>query len=261
MKPVLRYIGGKYSYGKILDDMGLIPEKINKYAEPFAGGLGMMVYLSNKRPMIKTYLANDMDPLLMNFYRWLSVHPDKFLIDYKINKKIHGIHKHRLNNFKRSLEDAVSYFIVKNTSYNSVISRNKDGLIKAYYSASNSTNSVLYNHKAIMEFSEFLKKVNLYQKHYKSILPKNSFVFLDPPYLLPHIKTYYSIYDVNLDDIFRYFKILHQRGNRIILLINYHKDIETKFKMFNVRVLKKGARHLKGDKKSELKELIITNYW
>jgi site-specific DNA-adenine methylase len=52
-KPIINYIGNKYRYGKILDNLGLIPEKIDNYVEPFIGGAGFLCYLSEVRDIKK----------------------------------------------------------------------------------------------------------------------------------------------------------------------------------------------------------------
>ena len=112
----------------------------------------------------------------------------------------------------------------------------------------------------MLQFSDTLKKTKMYCSNYEKILPTKSFVFLDPPYVLTYINTYYQEHHMILDDIYNYFIKLHNNKNKILLTLNYDESIKQKFKKFNIKTYKKLARHKEGSKKGILKELIITNY-
>ena len=258
VKPIINYIGNKYRYGKILDDLGLIPKNIDKYVEPFVGGAGFLCYLNETRNL-KKIIINDKDCMLINFYKHFKNTPEKFenVFKYKITSNTFEKYKDCLTNFKPTLECAIAYFVVKNCSYNSLIAKYKDGSIKSYISKNHVEcmyNKVNYR----KDFINILQKSNIHCKDYKNIIPKNSFVFLDPPYLIKNIENYYMEHNLSLEHIYNYFLELVKNGNKVLLTLNYDTIIVKKFFRFKQLVYSKITKH--SNSSQNLKELIITNY-
>jgi DNA adenine methylase len=259
-KPIINYIGNKYRYGKALDKLGLIPDKIDSYVEPFVGGAGFLCYLSEVRD-IKKITINDKDCMLINFYTHFKKSPKKFEEVFKqnINKEVFEKYKDCLSNFKPNLHCAIAYFVVKNCSYNSLISKYKNGSIRSYMSEINVKYfNIGMKTKKFNDFSEMFKNIKMSCKDYRKIVPKNSFVFLDPPYILKHISDYYIEHSLNIEDIYNYFIELDKNGNKILLTLNYHISIVKKFNKFNQHIYSKNATH--STNSQVLKEIIITNY-
>lgn len=259
-KPIINYIGNKYRYGKVLDQLGLIPEEINNYVEPFVGGAGFLCYLNETRSL-KKIIINDKDCMLINFYKHFKNTPKEFekVFKQKIDKIVFEKYKNCLTNFKPTLECALAYFVIKNCSYNSLIARYKNGDVKSYMSED--CVGKYSRHVKLKEFKDFIemnKKVKILCQDYRKIVPKNSFVFLDPPYIIKGIGNYYTEHSINIQDIFDYFVQLVKNGNKILLTFNYDNSIVKKFKNFKQYVYSKVLTHSNNPR--ILKELIITNY-
>jgi site-specific DNA-adenine methylase len=259
-KPIINYIGNKYRYGKILNGLGLIPKNIDKYVEPFVGGAGFLCYLNETR-ILKKIIINDKDCMLINFYKHFKNTPEKFKEVHKgITLEVFDKCKNKLTIFKPTLECAIAYFVVKNCSYNSLIAKYKDNSIRSYMS----NIQVKYFKKgcksdSLNEFSEIFKKVKISCLDYRKIIPKNSFVFLDPPYIIKNINNYYIEHNLNLEHIYNYFLVLVKNGNKVLLTLNYDISISKKFSEFKQLVYSKTAKHINTGNLI-LKELVITNY-
>lgn len=259
-RPIINYIGNKYRYGKILDDLGLIPKQIDNYVEPFVGGAGFLCYLNETRT-IKKIIINDKDCMLINFYKQFKKSPGEFekIFKKKIDYKVFDYYKKILSNFKPDLESALAYFVVKNCSYNSFIYKNKYGVLKSYLSKYWVNNyEKTWKLKHFKEFSTILHKSNISCKDYRNIVPKNSFVFLDPPYIVKDVGIFYMEHSLKLQDIYEYFMELDKNGNKVLLTLNYDLSIVNKFKKYKQYVYTKNATHTNNSQ--VLKELVITNY-
>ena len=259
-KPIINYIGNKYRYGKVLDQLGLIPKEINNYVEPFVGGAGFLCYLNETRSL-KKIIINDKDFMLINFFKHFKNTPKEFekVFKQKIDKIVFEKYKNCLTNFKPTLECALAYFVIKNCSYNSLIARYQNGDIKSYMSDYHVGNYTKYwKLKEFKDFIEMNKKVKILCQDYRKIVPKNSFVFLDPPYILRGIGNYYTEHSIKLQDIYDYFIELNKNGNKILLTLNNDISIVKKFNKYNQHIYSKNATHTSNSQ--VLKELIITNY-
>lgn len=65
-RPFIKWVGGK---GELAPEIAmLMPEKISRYIEPFAGGGAMFFHLRSTRPMSSFVLSDQLDPL-MNAYQ------------------------------------------------------------------------------------------------------------------------------------------------------------------------------------------------
>lgn len=263
VKPILRYIGGKYSYGKKLDELGLIPNDIDTYVEPFVGGGGMMCYILNTRKP-KKIIINDKDPLLINFYRWLKKNKnvyDETVVYKHITKNAYDKCITNINKFDWTMKNSQCYFVAKSSSFNSAIYQNKDGKYSGSYSTANSyfRNNIKSD---IHKMHDVLQKSEIHNKEYFKITPVKAFIVLDPPYIVPDVQRYYVEHTIKLQDIYKYFKKLDDMGNKILLFMNYSDDAVLRFKGYRQTVLTKNAKHLKGGGGNGklLKELVITNY-
>jgi DNA adenine methylase Dam len=269
MKPLVKYIGGKYNYGKKLDVLGLLPKEIDNYYEPFCGGAGMMCYLSNTRNLKKVYL-NDLDTMLINLYRCIQdTEIEIFIQKYNNLEKTKETFNNcieLLNNFQENLQCALAYLFVKQNSYNSIISRYTNGNIKSYYSESNAKFKDYRLDNLLELFNVFKTKCIVSNIDFKELLPSNeynSFVFLDPPYELDKITNYYYKVEIEqlLTQLFEYATILHSKKVRWMITYNDLENIREIFKDFVITSITKKCVHI-GDvgRSLDITEIVITNY-
>lgn len=178
--------------------------------------------------------------MLINFYNCLKKQYNHFveILGTKITKSVFEKYKNMLNNNKK---DCNAYFVVKNCSFNSALTVYKNNEIKAYFSKESAVSFNKNKQTNIRLFHEMMNSVNfsVSQKNYKEILPTNSFVFLDPPYIVKDVICYYKNFKIDLNDIYNYFIRLHDRKNKIMLFLNDSPEILHKFKDFNINFYKK----------------------
>jgi site-specific DNA-adenine methylase len=79
VKPCFAYPGGKT---RLLDQiLPLIPDH-NRYIEPFAGGLAVLL----AKPRAKVEVINDLDYEVANFYRYVRFHFDALVTELEPKK-------------------------------------------------------------------------------------------------------------------------------------------------------------------------------
>lgn len=75
MKPYLKWAGGKE--GELKEIVPRLPEKIDRYLEPFVGGGAVFLELAEQRRADK-YFINDISPELMKFYNYIKTQDERF---------------------------------------------------------------------------------------------------------------------------------------------------------------------------------------
>lgn len=262
MKPVLRYLGGKYNYIKILEPY--FPDNVKYYYEPFCGSAGVFCIMVDKYKMKKIYL-NDIDENLVNFYKVIQNNTEMFIKSYidlcKNNKDMQFEYcKNNIMN-ANSFEKALYYFFLKEHSFNSIITYYKNGNIRCY--KSNTIHSIENLRKVYNVFTKNILNVNFSSMDFSNIsIPKrkDTFVFIDPPYYIDYTNTFYnhSVIDHNL--LKNYIDTLHKKNIKFMLTYNKCSYIENLYKDYKQIIIQKPARHLRGDKKGKIEEFVIINY-
>lgn len=202
MNPMIKYRGGKSK--EISHFISNMPEKYNKYIEPFFGGGALYFYLEPKNAII-----NDVNTKLYSFYKQMKEeYPivreqlDKLQIIYERNQKEYDELKKqhpedRVENknealyykmrdmFNHKIEseylDAVVYFFINKTSYSGMIRYNSKGEYNVPFGRYKNFNTKLITD----EHYELLKRTDIYNYDYSEIFNmagNNDFIFLDPPY-------------------------------------------------------------------------------
>lgn len=176
----LRYPGGKTRAIKILDTYLL--SDITELYSPFFGGGSFELFVQNKYNI--QIFANDKFEPLFNY--WNCVKLDKLKIEQEINK-LHPITKDIFNKCKINLKDmtcntfirAASYFAINRSSFSGSTTSggfSEESGNKRFTSSSivrmkaTDLNNVTLSN---LDFVDFLKNI-----------PKEKFIFLDPPYYL-----------------------------------------------------------------------------
>ncbi len=177
----LRYPGSKSRRAVRL--LRLTDQSKTHFCEPFAGGLGFLLKARRER-LFKTYSANDADPQVYNFWKVLQNHSELLLSNLWKNYDRHGYGDSDL--FNKSKEDlsseneitrAAAFFTITRWSVRGdlrskmlVTKKGGDGI---------SPNMI----SRLSLFSDLLQGVNLTNLDYRELdIPRNSFVFIDPPY-------------------------------------------------------------------------------
>lgn len=187
LKPILKWVGGKRQL--LPDIMPLIPKNPSLYVEPFVGGGAVLLALQPKRACI-----NDANEELINVYKVVRDHPDELievLKEHSINNsseyfyKVRGVDRTPLYNNYTSIQRAARIIYLNKTCFNGLYRVNSSGQINSPYGRYKNPNII--NEVGIRALSNYLKEnIELlcgdYAKALKK-LPKDSFVYLDPPYM------------------------------------------------------------------------------
>jgi len=269
MKPFLNYIGSKRKLFKKIEKY--LPESINNYYEPFVGG-GSMLFHLNSLFSIKNNFINDLDEDLINVYKVIksNVHElieyleelDKFKSKTKFEKNVKLYNDRKTKN---KVLNAALYIFINKRSYNNNFQHRKGGLISPYFSTANCKYSI-FDRENLLEVCKTLKNTSIKSEDYKDYLQRNKpkkgdFVFIDPPYLVSNVKTYYKR-SFTIEDVKTLRNIcdnLSEKDVRVMITFNDNSEIKKIFKDYNIYSFQKGSI-LSNYIDIKEKEIIITNY-
>ena len=261
-----RYAGGKFYARKLIIEH--IPEH-DFYIEPFAGGASIFF----AKAKVKNNWLNDIDKDLINCLTIIRDFPEKLierLKDEKATKERHGYFKNEFKP-KSKLDRAVRWFYLNRTSYSGIMN-----MQNCYWGYGEKYSMRPENWpRNILRTSEKLQGVKLTYLDFDDLIkevPKNSFLFIDPPYFNADQDKFYAC-SFKKDDHFRLAKILKKHSKRIKFLVTYDNSPEVRDlydwvidmheREWNYTISRTDDQKNKTDKKgtrSKGKEIFIVNY-
>lgn len=256
----IRYPGGKSNALKFLNEY--LPKNFTEYREPFFGGGSVGLYLMqiNKE---STYWINDYFYPVYCFWKTIYEHPYE-MVNWLINKKkeyivddekvVKGIRSKNAENGKKlhawcrseiilsmqSKDDfrtACLWYILNKTSYSGM------SMIGSYAPLAwdqNFTDNCIQNLPHTTELMRSVKDVHITNLDYSELLKPNeeldinTFIFLDPPYKIPH-----SLYgnEGNMHEGFDHLRFTNEvkgcLAGRWLVTYNEDKDIQEWFKDYH----------------------------
>lgn len=216
-----RYAGGKFYARKLIIEH--IPEH-DFYIEPFAGGASIFF----AKPKAKNSWLNDVDKELINCLIIIRDFPEKLINKLKDEKAIKERHGYYKNEFKpkNKLDRAVRWFYLNRTSYSGIMN-----MKNCYWGYGEKYSMRPENWpRNILRTSEKLQGVKLTSLDFEDVIqeaPKNSFLFIDPPYFNADQDKFYT-YSFKKEDHFRVAKILKKHSKRIKFLVTYDNSKEVR---------------------------------
>ena len=202
MNPMIKYRGGKSK--EISHFVNNMPEKYNRYIEPFFGGGALYFYLEPRKAII-----NDVNAKLYVFYQEMKerypevrVQLDELQEQYEANQseyiKLKETYpEERVENknevlyykirdmFNRKIEpkylDSVIYFFINKTAYSGMIRYNSNGEFNVPFGRYKNLNTKLITE----EHNRLLSHTDIFNLDYSAIFnmaQEDDFLFLDPPY-------------------------------------------------------------------------------
>lgn len=186
----LRYPGGKTKAIKRI--LPLIPE-YDEFREPMVGGGSVFFALKNKNPT-KTYWINDINRDLYLFWKYCKEEPENLISQietfhnmfykgqrrkYSEGKQLYYYlmtNKAALSNIKR----AARFFILNRITFSGLV--DSGGYSKIAYKKRFTKSSI----ERVRLASQALQDVRITNMDYKELVKKegkNTFIFLDPPYM------------------------------------------------------------------------------
>lgn len=184
-KPFMRWAGGKQN---LIEDLTKhLPHNFKKrrYFEPFLGA-GSMFFATNPK---KAFLS-DINIHLINSFNAVRNHPKtlyKYLLTYKKTNSEHDYYRIRAefnsNLHKNSTKQAARFIYLIQACFNGIFRVNKLGFYNVPYGYKKTMR--LPTLSELMELGRLLKSAKIFSCSYMKILSmvkKNDFVYIDPPY-------------------------------------------------------------------------------
>ena len=184
--PVLKWVGGKR---QLLDTFQpLLPAKITTYCEPFVGGGALLFHLQPR-----TAYINDINPELMRVYTVIKNDVDELINELmKFENTLEQFQTvrnwDRDEQYYATLSDvqkAARVLYLNKTCYNGLYRVNNAGEFNSPFGHYRNPNIV--NAPVLRAVSAYFNSVDVHMSimDYATVLsniPKNTFVYLDPPY-------------------------------------------------------------------------------
>lgn len=290
VKPFLKWAGGK---GQLIDEIEKFypfDNKINKYAEPFIGGGAVLFDILNKFELEKIYIS-DVNIELLNCYKVikekvqklvdkLKVFENEFLVKDKEDRKIYYYEKReqfnklKLENNSEEVKRAALMIFLNRTCFNGLYRVNKKGLFNV--PMGDYKNPKICDEENLINISKKLKNVDIIYGDYKKsydFIDKNTFVYFDPPYRpLNQTSSFTSYTEYTFEDkeqieLSEYFKLLNEKGAKLLLSNSDPKNenIEDNFfddlyKEFNInRIEANRSINSNGRKRGKITEILVNN--
>jgi len=269
--PVVKWVGGKR---QLLDSLvPLMPKRISMYCEPFIGGGAMFL---NKQPR-RAYI-NDINSELINLYETIRDYPQELLASLATHKnekeyfyEIRAMDKDHEKYKQLSCVERASRMIYLNkTCYNGLYRVNSHGEFNTPFGKYKNPNII--NAQVIKAVSRYLNRadVQFFNKDYEQILymlPKHSFVYLDPPYDPLSVTANFTGYTkkgFNREEQIRLRENcdwLHKHGMKFMLSNSATDFIKEQYSRYDITIVKaKRAVNVNINGRGAVDEVIIRNY-
>lgn len=186
LKPALKWIGGKT---QLLSTMvPLLPCKYNTYCEPFVGGGALLFHVQPH-----TAIINDINTEIITAYNVIKYDVENLIVELKTFKNESDFY-YWVRSWDRDtdvynnisdIKKAARILYLNKTCFNGLYRVNNQGKYNAAFGKYKNPN--IMNEVVLRHISEYFNKCDItilnadYTKVLES-LPRDSFVYLDPPY-------------------------------------------------------------------------------
>lgn len=273
MKPLIKWAGGKRQIlPKIVD---LLPEQWNRYFEPFAGGLALLVELHNTGKLGSAVIS-ETNPELYNLYMTVKENPLGLSetierLDFRNDEHFYYSTRVMFNRLigseDHTLERAALFLYFNRHGYNGLWRVNRKGKFNVPFGRYSSP-KIPVSHD-IQEFSKLLKNVRILREDFQSAIEDvevDDMVYFDPPYFPVSRTSNFTDYTESgfgLSDQIRLLKTcqaLEREGKRFLLSNSCSDKIVELFGEFNIMKIR-ARRSINSNslRRSGHFELIISN--
>ena len=209
-----RYAGGKFYARKLIAEH--IPDH-SVYCEPFAGGASIFFF----KEKVERNILNDIDPDIMLVYRYLRDQPEeliKWLSGIPAKKELHNYYKNEFV-IRSELDRVGRWYYLNRISYSGIMN-----MKNCYWGYGDKYSMRPENWpNNIRKVSHKLQQVELLCEDFEVViakLPKDTFVFVDPPYYNADQDKFYQHYFSRQDHI-RLSNVLKENSSRLKILLTY----------------------------------------
>lgn len=271
LSPILKWVGGKRQL--LSEIIPLIDESCDNYVEPFIGGGAVLFRLQPKKAII-----NDYNTELINVYRTVRDDLDGLVALLKKHEKYNSSDYYyevraldRTPDFDKmsNSEKAARIIYLNKTCYNGLYRVNSLGQFNSPYGKYKNPNIV--NEVVLRAISKYLNgnEISIRSGDYKDVLNdigKNSFVYLDPPYMPISSSSSFTGYT---EGGFGYDKQvelkeecdkLNSKGVHFLQSNSDCEEIRELYKAYRIKVVKaKRAINSDAKKRGQINEVLIYN--
>ncbi|MBQ9221942.1 DNA adenine methylase [Succinivibrio sp.] len=270
LKPFVKWVGGKTT--SIPSLLEYIPEQISTYVEPFVGSGAVLMSLNFDKAII-----NDSNSELINAYNViksklgeLEFYLSTLIYDRKLYDEIRAWDRSPDFDKRSDVERASRFIFLMKTCYNGLYRVSKKNFFNTPFG--NYKNPTICDTQTLEACSAFFnqKDIRILCQDYQTLLeiiPKDAFVYLDPPYF-PVSKTanftQYQSGNFKQDEHQRLYEFcleLHRRGIKFLQSNSDVPHIRELYRDFNINTVAVSRRiNSNTSKRNAVNELIITNY-
>lgn len=268
-KPFLKWAGGKGAlFPKIEKYLPSDYEK-RRYVEPFVGGGAVFFRLRPKKAII-----NDSNPDLMNVYRVIRDNVEDLIKALKPKQKdVDSKEKYyemRNKKPRTPVTKAMRIIYLNKTCFNGLYRVNSKGGFNVPFG--DNKNPELFIEDNLKEVSNLLAGTRIEEGDYYnllSLIKKNDFVYLDPPYdPLSETSSFTSYTKEGFgfdrqEQLVEFCKKLDKKGTKFLLNNSSTDKLKTLYKDAGFHIGTEDAPRVissKGDKRIPVPELFVTNY-
>ena len=271
VKPVLKWVGGKRQL--LHEIIPLIPKKYSTYVEPFLGGGAVLFELQPKCAIV-----NDSNEELMNVYEMIKDKPGELINLLKVHEEKNSEeYYYKIRSMDRAIEyvsltklqRAARIIYLNKTCYNGLFRVNSAGEFNSPYGRYKNPNIV--NEPTIRALSKYFQanKIEFFNEDYLFILEnikKNTFVYIDPPYMPISSSSSFTGYTKNGFSYEQQKELrdacdkLRDKGIRFVESNSDCREIRELYKEYDIKSVQ-AKRYVNSDaeKRGEISEVLICN--
>ena len=269
--PVVKWVGGKRQL--LAELTPLFPKKISIYCEPFIGG-GAVLF--SKQP--GTAYINDVNSDLINIYEVIKDNVEELISSLQKHKN-ESEYFYKIRDFDRNhkeftklsnIEKASRMLYLNKTCYNGLYRVNNAGEFNSPFGSYKNPNIV--NAPTLRAVNKYFNEAEIYISNvdYSEVLhkiPKESFVYLDPPYDPVSATSNFTGYTkggFNREEQIRLRECcdqLDERGIKFMLSNSATDFIKEQYSKYFINTVKaKRAINSVASKRGDIDEVVIRNY-
>lgn len=266
----LKWAGGKR---RIIEDIEKqLPEKIDRYFEPFLGAGSVFFHIKEKYNP-NYCLISDINKDLIDAYIAVRDNVDlliKYLTGYRKNnsKKFYLETRDKLNSGRIwGVNRSAAFIYINKTCFNGLYRVNSKNEFNVPYG--NNKNVLVYDKDNLIKASNLLQGVKIKHQDYRLIeveIEQGDFVYLDPCYD-PIKKTSFANYtperftEINRHELYKFITSLNKKNVNVLLSNNDLKEIRDLYKNFDMsEVLVSRPINSIANCRGKITELLIKNY-
>ncbi|MGF1539520.1 MAG: DNA adenine methylase [Pleurocapsa sp.] len=265
IKSPLRYPGGKSkSIKKIIE---YLPDNFSEFREPFVGGGSLFIYLKQQYPTLKIWI-NDLNTELFLFWKIAQSDLEKLIKEIFDIKKTYLDGKQLFNELTQVSVDelspgdrAVRFFVLNRITFSGTV---ESGGFSQQAFQQRFTESSIERLEKLEYILSDVKITNLDYSYLLNPEHKNTFLFLDPPYLTATKSRLYGK-NGNLHANFdhqKFSKLMKQSSSPWLITYDDCSEIRANFEYANIYdwEVQYGMNNYKQNSAAKGKELFIANY-